>query len=264
MDTRERPAQARLLPTTHSSLAFGVPVSARHTLYALALTGGITVGPEEGCTIRFGRNRPDVDVCVGEDDRKVSRQQGTLTRENGRWWLRNTGRLPLRLPARLLFAEEEPLPLDEGYTPLFVRGSNNREHLLEVYVTGSDGTRPATRYRDVTDPPRTWRLTPDERLVLVALGQRYLLHHPRPHPLTWAQTAEILDDLYPDAGWTAKRVEHLVVAVRNRLSHSGVPGLTREEVGQPVGNTLNDNLIRELLLSTTLVPPDLDLLDDEV
>jgi hypothetical protein len=41
-----------------------------------------------------------------------------------------------------------------------------------------------------------------------------------------------------------------------------VPGLTREEVGEPVGNALNDNLIRELVLSTTLVPPDLALLDD--
>lgn len=41
-------------------------------------------------------------------------------------------------------------------------------------------------------------------------------------------------------------------------------GLTRDEVGEPVGNTLNHNLITELLLTTTLVPPDLaeiDLLD---
>jgi hypothetical protein len=49
--------------------------------------------------------------------------------------------------------------------------------------------------------------------------------------------------------------------VRSRLSKSGVAGLTREEVGEPVGNKLNDNLLRELLLSTTLVPPDLRLLE---
>lgn len=56
-------------------------------------------------------------------------------------------------------------------------------------------------------------------------------------------------------------VEHLVVGVRTRLSRDGVAGLTRAEIGEPVGNSLNHNLLRELLLSTTLVPPDLALLD---
>lgn len=47
-----------------------------------------------------------------------------------------------------------------------------------------------------------------------------------------------------------------------RLSRAGgVEGLTREEVGEPVGNTLNHNLIMELLRSTTLVPSDLNLLE---
>ncbi len=49
--------------------------------------------------------------------------------------------------------------------------------------------------------------------------------------------------------------------MRERLSRGGVAGLTREEVGEPVGNKLNDNLIRALVLSTTLVPPDLRQLD---
>jgi hypothetical protein len=57
-------------------------------------------------------------------------------------------------------------------------------------------------------------------------------------------------------------VEHLVAGVRNRLSRAGVPALTREEVGEPVGNALNDNLFTELLLSTTLVPADVDVLDE--
>ena len=51
--------------------------------------------------------------------------------------------------------------------------------------------------------------------------------------------------------------------VRNRLSGNGVSGLTREEVGEPIGNTLNHNLIRELMESTTLVPPDLRILDHD-
>jgi len=40
-----------------------------------------------------------------------------------------------------------------------------------------------------------------------------------------------------------------------------VPWLTREELGEPVGNALNDHLIRALLASTTLVPMDLALID---
>lgn len=89
----------------------------------------------------------------------------------------------------------------------------------------------------------------------MVLGQRYLLHDPRPQPLTWKETAAQLAEFQPTAGWGPKRVEHLVTGVRTRLSRNGVPWLTREEIGEPVGSTLNDNLLRELLLSTTLVPP---------
>ncbi|HVX44513.1 MAG TPA: hypothetical protein VHC49_11540 [Mycobacteriales bacterium] len=253
-----------LLPATHGSLARGVPAAQPGTIHVLSLTGGITFGPKEGRTVTFGRNRPDVHVCLGEDDSRVSRQHGSLHHRHGRWWLANSGRLPIRLPpSRLLFRDEEPIPLDEGYTPLFVRGSSRREHLLEVHVTGFAGGPPAPRHQDATQPPRTWLLTDAERLALIVLGQRYLLHEPRPQPLSWRDAATELAGLEPDGGWTARRVEHLVANVRAKLSARGVSGLTREEIGEPVGNALNDNLLRELMLSTTLVPPDLALLDPE-
>jgi hypothetical protein len=35
-----------------------------------------------------------------------------------------------------------------------------------------------------------------------------------------------------------------------------------EEIPPPVGNTLNHNLITELLITTTIVKPDLCLLDE--
>lgn len=38
-------------------------------------------------------------------------------------------------------------------------------------------------------------------------------------------------------------------------------GLVRDEVPEPIGNVLNHNLIRELMLSGTLVPFDLTRLD---
>ncbi|MCU1684542.1 MAG: hypothetical protein JWQ81_5281 [Amycolatopsis sp.] len=252
----------RALPPSHGSLAFGVPPSAPGTIYVLGIAGGFVVAPREGRTILFGRNRPDVHVCVGEDDRKVSRVHGIVIRREGRWWMRTTGKRPIRLPGSMeLHPESEPVPLAEGYTAVFVRGSGQREHLLEFYVAGSDGQRPVLRTYDETDPPQVWRLSPDERLALVALAQRYLLQESYPQPLTWRQVAHQLSELQPDGRWTVKRVEHVVVPVRARLSRAGVSGLMREEVGEPVGNTLNDNLIRELMLSNSLVPPDLALLD---
>ncbi|MPZ79332.1 MAG: FHA domain-containing protein [Actinophytocola sp.] len=255
-------AEGQRLPRSHDSLAFGIPRSAPGAIYALSIGGGITVGPSEGRTVVFGRNKPEVHVCIGEDDRRVSRQHGLLTHRGGQWWVSNTGKLPIRLPgSQWLFAAEESLPLAEGYTPLFVPGTRGREHLLELFVAGSDGRRPVTKHDAHTEPPKTWRLLEDERLALVLLGQRYLLHESDPQPLTRQQVAEQLMELRPDAGWTHRKVEHLLKDVRERLSRAGVRGLTREEVGEPVGNKLTDNLVRELVLSTTLVPPDLRLLD---
>ena len=220
------------------------------------------MGSGAGREVLFGRNRPDVHVCIGEYDQRVSRVHGRLTHRDGRWWVSNTGRLPLRLPgSRMLFRDDEPVPLATGYTPVFVGGSRGREHLLEVYVSGEESDEPRSLPDDHTRPPKVWRLDPTERLVLVVLAQRYLLHEAYPQPLAWRQAAEHLADLQPTATWGPKRVEHLVVKVRNRLSRQGVAGLTREEVGEPVGNTLNHNLIRELLEGTTLVPTDLRLLD---
>ncbi len=249
------------LPPDQASLAFGVPDSPPGTIFVRSLSGGFRLRPGDGREILFGRNRPDVHVCVGEDDARVSRQQGVLTHRRDRWWLRNTGRSPIRMPGSLmLFTREEPVPLAEGYTPLFVRGSSDREHVLELYVASAE-EEPRPRPDDPTRPPRTWLVKPDERLALIVLGQRYLLHEASPQPLTWQQAAAQLDALQPDTGWGPKKVAYRVAAVRDRLSRAGVAGLTEAEVGQPVGNALNHNLLTELLLSTTLVPPDLAELD---
>jgi hypothetical protein len=246
----------------HESLARAVPLAAPGAVVALSLSGKVIQEPAEGRAVRFGRNRPEVDVCVGETDLRVSRTHGVLTHRDGHWWVSNTGRLPIRLPkTRWLFPGEEPVPLSDGYTPLFIRGSRDREHLLETYVVGWDGGQPATQHDAVTQPPKRWRLTAEEHLLLVVLGQRYLLHEANPQPTSRQQAAEVLAELQPSATWSAKRVEHMVADVRARLSAEGVHGLLREDVGEPVGNALNDNLLRELVLSTTLVPTDLALLD---
>src|SRR5262249_50721753 len=122
----------RELPSTHESLALGVPASRIRTIYALAISGGIAVPPRNGREVIFGRNRDEGHVCLGEDDPKGSRQHGVLVHRGDQWWVGNTGRLPMRLSdRRLLYPGEEAIPLGEGYTPLFIRGSRKREHLLE-------------------------------------------------------------------------------------------------------------------------------------
>jgi hypothetical protein len=251
-----RPLKAR------RTLAAGIPASAPGTLYALSVAGGIAMNAREGRIVVFGRNRPDVHVCVGADDQRVSRQHGSLTWQGKSWWVNNTGQLPIRLPgSRMLFRDEDALPVPTGYTPVFIRGARGREHLLELYVAGEDGWRPSPRPEDLTEAPKLWPLSEEELLVLVALGQRYLLHDLHPQPLTWRQVGDLLIESHPNAGWSPRRAEHLVADVRARMSKAGVVGLTREEVGEPIGNKLNENLLTELMLTTTLVPPHLALLD---
>lgn len=261
------------------SLAFGVPPSPPRSIHALALSSEASFPPKDERTMLFGRNKPEVHVCVGERDPEVSRLHGKAVFHGERWWVTNTGKRPIRLGAmRYLFPGDEEFPLPEGYTPLFVVGSatperplERREHLLEMYVTGRDGAQPPARHAEPTRPPRAWRLEPDERLALLILSQQYLYYHFHPQPLSYRQTAEQLADLQPEAKWTPKKIEWLVKAVRDRLSGSGVRGLTRndvvgvqltkEEAAVPIGNILNENLIKELMLSTTLVPRDLALLE---
>jgi FHA domain-containing protein len=251
---------AEPLPPSVGSLARGVWPTTPGTMIARSVDGGITVGPRAGRSVLFGRNADEVHVCIGADDRRVSRRHGALRCDGERWWLHNLGRSPIRLPDRRLFPSEEPLPLVDGYTPVFLPGT--REHLLEVYVVGRGGDRRAADHSRATIAPSTWPLSADEKLALIVLGQRYLLHEPNPQPLTWRQTADQLGELQPPTSqWSAKRVEHLVGRVRARLSRAGVAGLTREEVAGPVGNALNHNLISELVRSTTLVPPDLRRLE---
>lgn len=252
------------LPPQHASLAFGVAEIAPGTIYALSVSGGVRFRPKENRSVLFGRNRPEVHVCVGEDDRRVSRSQGRVARHGDHWWLDNVGHLPLQLPGtRMLFPEDDPFPLETGYTPVFISGTSRRRHLLELYVTGDDGRLPRPAPEDSTLKDRPWKLSDVERLALVALAQRYLMHEAYPQPLAWRQAADRLGELQPGAGWTHKKVERVVAAVRRRMTRNGVPGLTREEVGEPVGNMLNHNLIAELLHSRTLVPPDLRLIGED-
>ncbi|MFF0051073.1 hypothetical protein [Streptomyces sp. NPDC005498] len=66
--------------------------------------------------------------------------------------------------------------------------------------------------------------------------------------------------------WSAKSAEHVISALRKRLAvgRSPIPGILRDDgIPEPVGNTLNHNLIQALLKSAALMPNHLHLLGDD-
>jgi hypothetical protein len=251
------------LPTKMGSLARGVPPDAPpDTLFVLTPHGGVEARPASNRLITFGRNKQAVHVCVGEHDAGVSREHGRITFEAGLWRVQNTGRVPIRLRGAQLLLTGHHASLPRAYLPLFIQTDRGREHLIEVRVTGIRHAEAPGRPDDETRLPQVWPLSEPEKLVLVTLGQRYLRHEPNPLPLPWEEVAAQLVEIQPHANWTKKTATHRVSNVRLRLAAAGVPNLTESDVPRPVGNTLNHNLLMELLTSTTLVPPDLNLLGD--
>ncbi|WP_412515962.1 hypothetical protein K8Z49_32000 [Actinomadura madurae] len=258
---RTRP-KVEFLPARIRSLSDGLPPAEPDTLFALGARGGMRVAPDAGFTLVFGRQEDAVHVCVGPGDTHVSRRHGHIQREHSRWILYNTGKLAIRFPGSRLVLRGQSAELPEaGYTPLFIVAPD-QEHLFEVRIAaGAVPPGSGARNEAPTDERRPWPLEASELLVLVCLGQRYLRHDPDPRPLTWAQVADELDRLQPEAGWNQKKAARRVEKVRHQLS-GRVPGLLEHEVTPPIGNALNVNLIRNLLITGTLTPDHLRLLGD--
>ena len=252
----------RKLPPLAGGLAGKSLPAPPGSVFVFGHGGGFVAPPVERIQVRFGRLDELVEVCVGPNDERVSRQHGRIVRAGREWWLHNDGVLPIRLPRSTFLLSGEQLPLPEGYSPLFIRGDRHHEHLLEVRVVGATRPGPAAEAGARTRVPETYPLADTERLVLTALAQRYLRQESHPQPVSWKQVAEDLNDTRGQSGWHPHRAANVVGAVRARLSAAGVPGLTLAEVGDPAGNMLNHNLIQELLQTATLLPPDLRLLGE--
>jgi hypothetical protein len=254
-----------VLPDSIRSLADGVPPAPPRTIFALAADGGFAVPPRK-FTLHFGRDKDDVHVPIGVNDPYVSRLHGVIVGDGREWWLRNRGKLPIRLPGEAMLLSGHELLIEPGYTPLLLGSPKRRSHLLEIHVVGSRTADAATGEYSRTRSPDVYDLSLVERLVLTALAQRYLRQEPYPQPVSWNQVAHDLNRLPDGRQWTPKVAAHIVGAVRERLAEGPdpIPGIRREDgVGEPVGNTLNHNLIQALLLSTTLMPSDLHLLGEE-
>ncbi|GAA3562560.1 hypothetical protein GCM10022222_52820 [Amycolatopsis ultiminotia] len=225
-----------------------------------SLSATKTVLPAEHARLPFGRDPGTDGVPVGPDDRRVSREHGSFTYRNGSWWLLNSGQTPIEYAAtRRLHADDEPVPMPPGRTILLlVVGTGGRKHPLEVYVAGADRDRPPPA-AGPTLPAQVWRLSERERLVLTLLGQQFLRREHRPQPMSRGHVAALMAELEPGEGWDEKKVDRVITPVRNRLSAAGVAGLKREEVPEPIGNSLNHNLLTELTIRTaTLTRADLD------
>lgn len=252
---------AQMLPVGTRSLVDEVPPAPPGTIFVLAQEGGYAV-PPRNYTLLFGRDRDEVHVAVGTDDPYVSRKQGVFTCVGHEWWLRNTGARPIELSDSMLLTGHERR-MEPGFTSLVIRSSERRSHLLEVRVTdGGQHDVPCLTSAPTAQPEDVYELDLQQRMVLTALAQRYLIQDPYAQPLVWQQVAECLNHAPSNTrAWTSRTAEAKVTEMRKFLSREkGVPGLTREEVGEPVGNMLNHNLIIELLRTTTLMAQDLRLL----
>lgn len=255
------------LPASVAPLAGKVLKAKPSTFFVLGTDGGYAAPPRE-FTLLFGRARDEVHVTVGPNDPYVSRVSGKFVCDGRDWWLHNEGYLPIQAGDALVL-QGNHLILSRGYTPLLIRSERGRSHLLEAHVVGTQAKGQDAAAEDRTEFPEGYALSPAERVVLASLAQRYLRgDEMKPQPVSWQQVADDMERTVPGQAWTKKKAEHIVARVRERLAddpRAPVNGLRREEgIGEPVGNTLNHNLIQALLLSGTLRPEDLRLLDDSV
>ncbi|GLZ78105.1 hypothetical protein Afil01_29120 [Actinorhabdospora filicis] len=260
-----KPFAPRVLPASTPGLATGAPLAAPPgTIFVMSARGGYAVPPRP-FTLHFGRGDGDVHIVIGADDPYVSRQHGVLICDGRDWWIQNKGRLPIQVPNGPLLLSGHDTLIAPGYTPMTINSVRNRSHVLEVRVNAFDPAVRAVRPTSKTKPLDVHELSRTEHLVLTVLAQRYLLAERYPQPLSWKQAALTLGQVPGQREWTPKAVEHVVSAVRKRLAagEAPVPGILRDrEMAEPVGNTLNHNLIMALLKSSTLMPEDLGLLGE--
>jgi len=251
----------RYLPPSTPSLARGVPPAPPGTLFVLSEQGGYAMPPRRFALL-FGRGSEDDDVHVpvGTDDPYISRCHGRLICDGERWWLRNTGRLPIRLPAEALLLSGQEMLLTPGYLPLLI-GRGRRSHLVELRVVGRGPVDTRGAPGASTKDPGSYPLSDTERVLLTSLAQRYLRGEPHAAPASWKQVVDDLTALgLPRANgspWNERAVANAVARVRARIP--GLPAV--EELGVPLGNAVNETLIQALLGTATLTPTDLDRLD---
>jgi hypothetical protein len=261
----------QILPPWVRSLAAGIPQAPPGedplppappgTVFALTAEGGWAVPPQR-FELLFGRDEVNVNIPIGVNDQRISRIHGRLICHGSEWTVRNEGMLPMLFPGDSMLLKGQERLLADTYTPVFIGDLGRRLHAMEIRMVDFARDDTDCACGDETVAPATHPLSTTERLVLTALAHRYLLGLPRPQPAAWKQVAADMNRLPGDRQWNDRTVARVVAGVRERLSKpeypQPVPGLLRDEVlGEPLGNALNDNLVRALLQNATLTPADL-------
>ncbi|MEV3935002.1 FHA domain-containing protein [Glycomyces sp. NPDC049804] len=267
----------QVLPPWVRSLAAGVPEAPEGedplpypplgTVFALSAYRGWAVPPRP-YELLFGRDKDNVNLPLGVTDDRISRRHGRLICHGSEWTMRNEGRLPMLFPGDAMLLRGQERLVEDAYTPVYIGNPREEVHFLEIRVIGGKRPDGEAAPEDETAVPVVHLLSRTERLVIASLAQRYLRGLAQPQPVSWKTVAGDMAGLPgpKDRDWNERTVARVVASVRERLSAPDykhrVYGLRRSEVfGEPLGNALNDNLIRALLQSTTLTPEDLEPFD---
>lgn len=196
--------------------------------------GRFELQPGEAFT--FGRDRTICTVCLGGDplDQGISRLAGSISHENGLWWILNrsttrslhvvdveTG-IAIPLPVARESWPPSRHPVDRPNVTVLVTGEV-LTHAISVSLSG-DAVPTAAELPAPLDPISTKRLLPHltgkQTEALVAMVEGYLVRFPhyRPEPRTYEEAADRL-------GLPPTTVRKRIESIRRALVEAGVPGL---------------------------------------
>ncbi|MEZ5379927.1 MAG: hypothetical protein R2733_25760 [Acidimicrobiales bacterium] len=185
------------------------------------------VAPDDVLT--FGRN---ASVVIDEANLYMHRIVGSFVHHERGWWLRNDGAtVDLGInyadgrSSRVPPGAAEPL-VGSGGIVRFRAGASNYELEFHLHDPVIPPPPPAAASGALdTQPFGALRLNDDQRLLLTALAEPWLVTPPLDAP-SIAANAEIAQRL----GWSLKKLERKLDYLCGRLSELGVPGL-RGNVG---------------------------------
>lgn len=227
---------------------------------------GVRYPLQPGVPFSFGRDRDVCTVCLGDDplDRGISRLAGSISHDNGWWWIinRSTKRslhivdvetgLAVPLPVARQNWPPARVPVDRPRLDTLVVGEV-RTHSLSLSMSEEDLPAPG-EVPLIVDLTSTRNLLPaltdKRREALVAMVEGYLWPFPRyvPEPKTYQEAA---DRLGLERTTVHKRIEQ----ISDHLKSAGVPGLD--------GGDARRNLGEWLLANRLITHHDLDWLKEE-
>jgi hypothetical protein len=224
----------------------------------LVEVAGVRLELHAGEPFTFGRDAAVCTVCLGVDpvDRGISRLAGSITHDNGVWWISNRSTSRCLHVVDLETGIAVPLPVTRDNWPA-ARHPVDRPTLAvlvagevlvhEIVVTASGSDLPVPeKPPDLADPLPTRKLLPPltdkQREALVAMCEGYLLRFPRynPEPRTYDEAAGRL-------GLPSTTVKKRIENVRHQLMEAGVAGLESADARR----NLAEWLLSNRLITTT-------------